>query len=775
MTSEGTPIADSGTLVGSTGFDAPITSLEADYLNRWPLARQVYRVAVDGPAEWSARIGVYGEWGTGKTSVLRFVEAMARKDGHIVAWFDPWEYGNKSDLWQAFVLAVSNAAEAKLGNPVEVGGKKLKAASGKVAGFLSKLSKAVPLEGASAVGEGLELLRSAFAFSQKDLDGLLEVLNGNRVIVIIDDLDRTEAELVPEILFALKQVMDVRGFSFICGFDPQVVGKVLKSRHKGFGNGLKFLEKIIDYPVWLPPASSEGLKKIAEADAEKYCPFIPPSALHDALDLLPKNPRSIRQFVRLCALLKTQTERHGSDELNWPIILMANVIKVRFPMLDPRLLHSQEFYGGIGMRRTYNTSAQEGEKVDQEIAAHAEKCLTEIGIIDASGESMNWLQRAIRRICQHLDLWMGEGVQGVIYQATLVEWPRALTKQEFDEVTPLWKSKKSIPSVGRWIADHAEKQGLRITEVAGDLVILLVDRLKNCLRAADGAFTDREKVSNRAQAKRIQSFLEELVLRPAKFHADLHARDWIPVDLLISEMVKLAEARSPVHQELWPKNERILVELVGGWDARFEPLLDAARSVGRHGRHCVEGRFSTAIARQLNDIVDDHLSYQLIKGIDEADFIARIAYHRDGTKVMRELIVNPQSRLWMIHSGDFVAAFAKRRPTAGVRGNAYMLLEWIKHLLKDVDPGDGKTGQAMAGNNDLMQAVWQAATFKPFLGSHAHMIREIPEKAKELGVALEVPSWWQPAIDEYLRSLEHEPKAKEDAPVASQESNDPEA
>ncbi len=48
------------------GFDASVFDPKDDHLNRWPLARQIYNVAVNGPAEWSARIGVYGEWGTGK-------------------------------------------------------------------------------------------------------------------------------------------------------------------------------------------------------------------------------------------------------------------------------------------------------------------------------------------------------------------------------------------------------------------------------------------------------------------------------------------------------------------------------------------------------------------------------------------------------------------------------------------------------------------------------------------------------------------------------------
>jgi predicted KAP-like P-loop ATPase len=78
------------------GFDAAVARHEDDYLNRWPLAREIYGIATTGPRDWSVRVGIYGEWGTGKTSVLKFIDSMASKDGQAVIWFDPWEYHSGS-------------------------------------------------------------------------------------------------------------------------------------------------------------------------------------------------------------------------------------------------------------------------------------------------------------------------------------------------------------------------------------------------------------------------------------------------------------------------------------------------------------------------------------------------------------------------------------------------------------------------------------------------------------------------------------------------------
>ena len=231
-----------------SGFDAAVVSREADHLNRWPFAKEIYGIAVTGPPNWSVRIGVYGEWGTGKTSVLEFIAAMAKREGQIVVRFNPWEHSTKNSLWRAFVLSIfKHPAIAHIGGGMKARAKEL------VGGVVKGGAKAIEL-GASAwnenagkgVGVGIEMVKSLFDFSAGDLKSLRAELGEKRVIVLIDDLDRTAAELVPEILFALKEIMDVPGFSFICAFDPVVVGDVLGRFHPGFGDGLKFLEKIID-------------------------------------------------------------------------------------------------------------------------------------------------------------------------------------------------------------------------------------------------------------------------------------------------------------------------------------------------------------------------------------------------------------------------------------------------------------------------------------------------------------------------------------------------
>ena len=354
------------------GFDAAVKRREDDYLNRWPLAREIYGIATTGPRDWSVRIGIYGEWGTGKTSVLEFITDMARRENQILIRFNPWEHSSKEELWKAFVLAIFS--EPKLAN---TSGAKRIHAKGWFAKILNRTDAVEAGTGlfnetaGKGVGLGLNLVKSFFRFSEQDLKSLQEEMGDKRVIVLIDDLDRTAPELVPEILFSLKELMNIPGFAFVCAFDPVVVGQVLGDFHPGFGDGLKFLEKIIDYPRWLPPPTPTGLAELAVADAKSYCAYVPESELRDAVQLLPANPRSVRQFIRLLKLLGPQIKRHDKDELRWPAILAANVIKVCHPRLAHALLNDIEFWRGIeGV--TIMDRSEEQVKLTEEVKKQVE-------------------------------------------------------------------------------------------------------------------------------------------------------------------------------------------------------------------------------------------------------------------------------------------------------------------------------------------------------------------------------------------------------------------
>ena len=67
-------------------------------------------------------IGVFGTWGSGKTSLMRMVQSGLQKENYTIAWFDAWKYDKEESLWRAFLLciltALKNTAKSK-GQPIE--------------------------------------------------------------------------------------------------------------------------------------------------------------------------------------------------------------------------------------------------------------------------------------------------------------------------------------------------------------------------------------------------------------------------------------------------------------------------------------------------------------------------------------------------------------------------------------------------------------------------------------------------------------------------------
>jgi hypothetical protein len=74
-----------------------------------PLAKSIAAAAADRRATpWT--IGVYGEWGSGKTTFLKLVEKALRKGGVHPIWFNAWRYLREDNLWAALIEEIVTGA-----------------------------------------------------------------------------------------------------------------------------------------------------------------------------------------------------------------------------------------------------------------------------------------------------------------------------------------------------------------------------------------------------------------------------------------------------------------------------------------------------------------------------------------------------------------------------------------------------------------------------------------------------------------------------------------
>ena len=109
---------------------------------------------------------------------------------------------------------------------------------------------------AASVGATLSLLQKTLEVEGAQISRIREKLGQKRVVVLVDDLDRVDPTLVPQLLLAFREVLDLPGFAFVLGFDDEMVGVALERYHPAWKDGRNFIDKIVDFRFALPQVTA---------------------------------------------------------------------------------------------------------------------------------------------------------------------------------------------------------------------------------------------------------------------------------------------------------------------------------------------------------------------------------------------------------------------------------------------------------------------------------------------------------------------------------------
>lgn len=270
----------------STGVDALGRVAFARYLLSLAL-----RVEVD---RQGAIIGIDGPWGSGKTHVLRTLEALVPEhptENLILIKFNPWMVSGSGGLVEALLvqLAAEIATSVGVSNTAEEVRKKTSVIATKLVKYARVISTVKHIGPAAnlilpgtglvlaATGEALntaadELEGSAASLLQKpeqlsveasrrNVEALLRELPG-RVVVAIDDLDRLPPAEVASMVQALKAVADFPNVVYLVAYDSAVTSKALESALM-IADGRAYLEKIVQIELQLPEVPVRRMHRFA--------------------------------------------------------------------------------------------------------------------------------------------------------------------------------------------------------------------------------------------------------------------------------------------------------------------------------------------------------------------------------------------------------------------------------------------------------------------------------------------------------------------------------
>jgi hypothetical protein len=241
-------------------------------------------------------VGVNAPWGGGKTTVLELLlrHLKARED-LIVVFVSPWEYDRTADPKAALIDSVLSRLQAALENERSTKQEvldKLKSLRDRV-----KLTKAIKLAATSALTASLPKISDltdlfsddnesdptlqGFRDQFADFMGREELSSIKRVIVLVDDLDRSLPDTVVETLEAIKLFLSVKKMAFVIAADEDNVARAIGQRLASTGQPTRareYLEKIVHIPFTVPALSrdraEEYLVLLMLADTENITDVI---------------------------------------------------------------------------------------------------------------------------------------------------------------------------------------------------------------------------------------------------------------------------------------------------------------------------------------------------------------------------------------------------------------------------------------------------------------------------------------------------------------------
>lgn len=218
--------------------------------------------AVEGgkPAQYT--LGLYGPWGSGKSSLLGALASGLRANGKsVVIEFDAWRYQPGGELVASLLTLIARAIEqnAKLRH---FGSKLLDVAHAMVSA--SSLTFGGPT-GATLEIDGEKAMRALdaekappnFVDAIREMRRAADDISGERLVILIDDLDRCSPTNLVAVLETINNVMDLSGFVFVVALDYDVLVQAITAEYPHV-SGHEFIEKMVQIPFRVPPLNTSS-------------------------------------------------------------------------------------------------------------------------------------------------------------------------------------------------------------------------------------------------------------------------------------------------------------------------------------------------------------------------------------------------------------------------------------------------------------------------------------------------------------------------------------
>ncbi|WP_020541389.1 P-loop NTPase fold protein [Nonomuraea coxensis] len=304
-------------------------------------------------------IGVFGEWGTGKTSMLMQVRGQLRdapECAHV--WYDPWQhqYDENPVLPLLHVIVKDLGLEGR-----ENVLRTLRTISDVLGSLVLSAALKINLSDVRASVEDYDSehfrIRSERTRLHEHLGALIDealaASGKERLVVFVDDLDRCEADRITALLEALRLHFNRKNCVFVLGVAKGPLIAAVREKYKDPVG--EYLDKIIQFPFEMP--------RLSEDDFARYLDGLLTDEIRVAGPMLRcglrRNARAIKRFVNVLILQDRVAKDRRLDPYDVSVLAAVLLLRdsapadyarlVADPALLRRLVRTPDLEPGAGL------------------------------------------------------------------------------------------------------------------------------------------------------------------------------------------------------------------------------------------------------------------------------------------------------------------------------------------------------------------------------------------------------------------------------------------
>ena len=390
-------------------LDRPLragTALNDDLLDRDKFATRVTDVLRRISPDMGLVVSIEGAWGSGKTSLLAMIEELLSAEPTaqraVIVHFNPWLIGDRDALLRQFLASIARAVT--LTDHTEIGGRVAKEIKTYSHAFdvLKFIPGAEPW--ASIIKSMMESVGNAseavFDHKTPDIEARKLALENalrkfpQRIVVLLDDLDRLYPAEAYEMVRIIKAVGDLPNVGYVLAWDEKYISAALDKLSVPFA--ATYLDKVVQVRLPVPPLSfpqretlmNNALERLAKEALDPHFEGGEDRLgllFHYGLSELIEQPRDVvRLFDVVCSI-----EPSLRGEIHLADILGLATLMIKAPAVFDLLKRTPQAF--IGRRPGSRTEFRDVTEVVEHYAAERDAAIDQYPHAKAVRDVVHWL------------------------------------------------------------------------------------------------------------------------------------------------------------------------------------------------------------------------------------------------------------------------------------------------------------------------------------------------------------------------------------------------